>query len=60
MEKSKKIVAVNTDKDAPIMKMADLAVVGDARKVIPEILRLVREKKENESRSLPETGEKDT
>ena len=58
MEKSKKVVAVNTDKNAPILKMADLGVVADAREVIPEIIRLVREKKEEEKRESPEADTK--
>lgn len=58
MEKSKKIVVVNTDKNAPILKMADLGVVADAREVIPEIVRRVREKKEKEKRKSPEADKK--
>ena len=33
IEKSRYIIAINTDKDAPIMKKADLAVTGDACKI---------------------------
>jgi electron transfer flavoprotein alpha subunit len=32
------VVAINTDEKAPIMKAANLAVVGDARQVIPAML----------------------
>jgi electron transfer flavoprotein alpha subunit len=32
------VVAINPDPDAPIMKVANVAVVGDARQVIPAML----------------------
>ena len=45
MEKSKQLIAINTDKNAPILKMADLGIVGDGRQVIPEMVRLIREQR---------------
>jgi len=36
---SKFVVAINPDPQAPIMKVANLAVVGDARQVIPALLK---------------------
>jgi electron transfer flavoprotein alpha subunit len=48
MEKSKQLIAINTDRDAPILQAADLGIVGDGRKVIPEIIRLVRERREKQ------------
>lgn len=39
---SKCIVAVNTDKDAPIFEAADYGIVGDALKVLPELVTEIK------------------
>ncbi|HMQ14990.1 MAG TPA: electron transfer flavoprotein subunit alpha/FixB family protein [Phycisphaerae bacterium] len=42
MRGSKRIVAINTDPEAPLMKVADYAVVGDLFKVVPALTEEVR------------------
>lgn len=40
IEKSKKIIAINTDENAPIIKTADLVIVDDYREIISTLLEL--------------------
>jgi electron transfer flavoprotein alpha subunit len=40
---SKYIVAINTDKDAPIFEAAQYGIVGDAGKVLPALVNAVKE-----------------
>jgi electron transfer flavoprotein alpha subunit len=40
---SKYIVAINTDKDAPIFESAQYGIVGDAMKVLPKLVAAVKE-----------------
>ena len=42
MKGSKVIIAINKDAEAPIMKMADLGVVGDALKILPNLTEAVK------------------
>jgi electron transfer flavoprotein alpha subunit len=37
------MVAINTDRNAPIAKMADLVLVGDMQQIIPELTKQLRE-----------------
>jgi len=42
MRDTRSLIAVNKDKSAPIMKMADLAVVGDLHEVLPELIQQLK------------------
>jgi electron transfer flavoprotein alpha subunit len=44
MDKSNKIIAINTDPDAPIFKVAHYKIVGDVAEVLPLLIRTLREK----------------
>ena len=44
MQDSQKIIAINTDKDAPIFKVAHYGIVGDLNVVIPKLIRAIRNK----------------
>ncbi|MBK1810508.1 electron transfer flavoprotein subunit alpha/FixB family protein [Clostridium sp. YIM B02505] len=46
MQDSDMIIAINKDATAPIMKMADYAIVGDLNKVIPELIAKAKARKE--------------
>ena len=46
MQESDMIIAINKDETAPIMKVADYAIVGDITKVIPEMVNRLKEMKE--------------
>ena len=44
MQDSQKIIAINTDKDAPIFKVAHYGIVGDLNVVIPKLIKAIRSK----------------
>ncbi len=44
MKASKIIIAINKDAEAPILKMADLGVVGDVLKIVPRLTLAVKAK----------------
>lgn len=48
MQDSDLIIAVNKDDSAPIMKIADYAIVGDLAKIVPELIAQVKEIKSAE------------
>ncbi len=45
MKGAKTIVAINKDENAPIFKLADLGVVGDALKIIPQLTEELRSRR---------------
>ncbi len=44
MEESAKVVAINTDPDAPIFSVAHYGIVGDFRQVIPMMIKAIKER----------------
>jgi electron transfer flavoprotein alpha subunit len=45
MKGSKRVIAINKDPDAPIFRMADLGIVGDALGVVPKLIEEIRSRK---------------
>jgi electron transfer flavoprotein alpha subunit len=44
MEESAKIIAINTDRDAPIFSVAHYGIVGDYKQVVPLMIKAIKEK----------------
>jgi electron transfer flavoprotein alpha subunit len=45
MKGAKRIVAINKDRDAPIFRLADLGIVGDALTVVPALTEEIRSRR---------------
>jgi electron transfer flavoprotein alpha subunit len=45
MKGAKSIIAINRDENAPIFKLADLGVVGDVLKILPQLIDEVKARK---------------
>jgi electron transfer flavoprotein alpha subunit len=45
MKGAKKIIAINKDEDAPIFSIADLGIVGDALKILPQVTEQIKARK---------------
>ncbi len=43
IHRAKKIISVNTDPFAPIMKLSDVAIVGDVKDVLPKLVRICKQ-----------------
>jgi electron transfer flavoprotein alpha subunit len=44
IQNAEKIVAINSDEKAPIFQIADVGIVGDYRKIIPVLIRQLKDK----------------
>ena len=44
MQDSDKIIAINTDENAPIFNVADLGIVGDAYTILPQLIAMLEQK----------------
>jgi len=44
MSESQKIIAINSDPDAPIFQIAHFKIVGDLNKIVPMMIKAVKEK----------------
>ena len=45
MDQAEHIIAVNSDKDAPIFKLAHVCIVSDLYEVLPQMIAMLKEKK---------------
>lgn len=43
MNTSQLVIAINRDENAPIFKIADFGIVGDAAEIVPELIRTIKD-----------------
>lgn len=47
MRDAKTIIAINKDKNAPILKIADAGIVGDVHEILPDLIKRIKGGREN-------------
>jgi electron transfer flavoprotein alpha subunit len=56
MKDAKSVIAINSDKSAPIFKIADVAILGDVHEVIPVVLERLDAAREGEEEARSALG----
>lgn len=51
MDQADRVIAINSDRDAPIFQYADYGIVGDVRQVLPRLSERIRERRAARSRN---------
>jgi len=44
MQGSERVIAINTDRHAPLVQIADYAIIGDYTKIVPELIKGLKER----------------
>jgi electron transfer flavoprotein alpha subunit len=44
MQGSERIIAINTDRQAPLVRIADYAIIGDYTEIVPELIKGIKKK----------------
>ena len=42
MQGAEKIIAINTDRHAPLVQIADYAIIGDYLEIVPELIKGIK------------------